>query len=213
MTHSSPDFAQHVLGLLKKTGTTGTSGHGPGKPLPVNEKDGTSRTPRAVPVENDWYRPMQSSGTNKVTQKQLLAEGVTSGTSGTTNFQQGADEPGAGAAPVEWRAILAELERQECPDWIAVDRWQHMLSDVGTFLTRWGSTAHSLGWTALDLFGVHPLAPSARFDAMGLLLLTQGSTVVALTAEAATLRRVSGAVLTYRRDDMRGAALLSEVPS
>jgi hypothetical protein len=92
------------------------------------------------------------------------------------------------------------------------DRWNHVLSDAENFMTRWGSAAHSLGWTALDLFGVHPAAPAARFDVMGLLLLTQGSAVVALTTGAAMIRRPSGAVLTYRRSGI-GAVLLSRMQS
>ena len=67
-------------------------------------------------------------------------------------------------------------------------------------------------WTALDLFGVHPLAPAAGFDVMGLLLLIQGGAVVALTDAAATIRRPSGAVLTFRRHPQSSRILLSEVP-
>jgi hypothetical protein len=106
---------------------------------------------------------------------------------------------------------LAELERQECPDWLTADRWRDLLSDAEIFLTRWGSAAHSLGWTALDLFGVHPSAPAARFDVMGLLLLTQAGAVVALTADGATIRRPAGSVLGYRRCTAPGAVLLPAV--
>ncbi len=45
------------------------------------------------------------------------------------------------------------------------------------FISRSGHAAQPLGWTALDLFGVHPLAPASRFDAMGLFLLIQGGAV------------------------------------
>jgi hypothetical protein len=34
-----------------------------------------------------------------------------------------------------------------------------------------------MGWTTLDLFGVHPTRPAVRFDVMGLLLLLQGGEV------------------------------------
>jgi hypothetical protein len=74
-----------------------------------------------------------------------------------------------------------------------------VLSDAWNFLSRWGSSAHRLGWNELDLFGVHP--PAARFDAMGLVLLIHDGEVVALTAATATIRRTSGAVLSYRRVD------------
>jgi hypothetical protein len=85
-----------------------------------------------------------------------------------------------------------------------------MLSDAENFLSRWGSAARSLGWTALDLFGVHPIAPAARFDVMGLLLLTQGGAVVALTADGATVRRTTGAALSYQRPTQAGAVLISK---
>ena len=67
--------------------------------------------------------------------------------------------------------------------------------------------------SALDLFGVHPAAPASRFDAMGLFLLIGGGEVIALTASSATIRRRSGAVLTYRRSDRGEAVLMSKVRS
>jgi hypothetical protein len=109
------------------------------------------------------------------------------------------------------QVILAELERQSCPDWLSPDRWNDVLSHAENFLSRWGSAAHSLGWTALDLFGVHPLAPASRFDVMGLMMLTQGGEVAALTADGATLRRTTGATLSYQRPTQAGAVLISEV--
>jgi hypothetical protein len=87
-----------------------------------------------------------------------------------------------------------------------------MLSDAESFLGRWGDTAHQLGWTALDLFGVHPIAPAARFDIMGLLPLLHGGAVIALTEDAAAIRRPSNAILTYRRGDQAGAVCITEVP-
>jgi hypothetical protein len=86
-----------------------------------------------------------------------------------------------------------------------------LLSDAENFLSRWGAAAHALGWTALDLFGVHPTVPASRFDLMGLLPLVQGGIVIALTEDGATLRRKTGAVLSYRRRATVGAVLMSEV--
>jgi hypothetical protein len=100
---------------------------------------------------------------------------------------------------------------KNCPERISPDRWQEVISDAEIFLARWGSAAHSLGWTALDLFGVHPRAPAARFDVIGLLLLVQGGAVVALTADAATIRRKTGALLSCRRPVAPGAILISAV--
>jgi hypothetical protein len=94
---------------------------------------------------------------------------------------------------------------------MSAERWRFLISDAENFLQRWGSAAHSLGWTALDLFGVHPLAPAARFDVMGLLPVMNGAAILTLTDTAATLRARTGAVLTYRRSTERGAVLITEV--
>jgi hypothetical protein len=120
------------------------------------------------------------------------------------------DGPVSGASPDSWHTVLAAMEGRSCPEWISLDRWHEVISDAEIFLSRWGSAAHSLGWTALDLFGVHPTAP-ARVDVMGLLLLIQGGEVLALTMDAATIRRKTGAVLTYRRPAAPGAILISAV--
>jgi len=80
-------------------------------------------------------------------------------------------------------------------------------------VNRWGQTAHQLGWTAADLFGVHPVAPAARFDVMGLFPLLHGGAVIALTEDAATIRRQSGATLTYPRSDRTGAVCITQVKS
>jgi hypothetical protein len=63
----------------------------------------------------------------------------------------------------------------------------------------WGSQAHDLGWTTLDLFGVHSKTPAARFSCMGLLPLVNGGRVVAITVESAVIERQSGSRLTYTR--------------
>jgi hypothetical protein len=150
-------------------------------PLISNDKAGTSRGNEVGPVENEWSHHARASGPGKAREKQSLTGSGTSGTSGTTIFAGGEDQSERGGSPAEWHAILGDLEQRTCPDWLSPDRWGAVLSDAENFLSRWGAAAHALGWTALDLFGVHPIAPAARFDLMGLILLLHGSEVVALT--------------------------------
>jgi hypothetical protein len=114
-------------------------------------------------------------------------------------------------APAEWHVVLAELERREPIDWFGAERWDDLLSDAESFLSRWGGVAYSLGWTSLDLFGVHPIAPAGRFDVMGLIPMLNRAEVLALTRQTATMRRPSGAVLTYRRPGRGDAILLSDL--
>jgi hypothetical protein len=60
------------------------------------------------------------------------------------------------------------------------------------------SGAERLGWMAVELFGLHPDAPMARYDRMGLIWLLQGEHVVALTATEA---RLSGLTFYRKGDD------------
>jgi hypothetical protein len=213
MTHSSGDFTAHVLDLLKNSGPTGPSGPTTGKALISNDKVGTTRRDEVGPVENEWSQHVRASGPGKSCEKQSLAGGGTSGTTGTSLFAGGEDQSDRGGSPAEWHAILADLERRSCPDWLTPDRWDAVLSDAENFLSRWGVAAHALGWTALNLFGVHPTAPASRLDAMGLLLLICGGAVIALTASSATIRRRSGSVLTYRRSKHDEAVSMSKARS
>jgi hypothetical protein len=99
-------------------------------------------------------------------------------------------------------ALLAD-----CPAHIEPDRWQQAIQDAGNFLAAWGEQAEALGWTARELFGLHPVPehPKAnyrrlsRYDETGLIWLLQGRPVVALTESEAAIRGHSGATLTYRK--------------
>jgi hypothetical protein len=90
----------------------------------------------------------------------------------------------------------------QIPEWPGADRWFQMIEDTDPFLSKWDRTACDLGWTALDLFGVHSVAPGGRYDVMGLVMLLGGGTVFALTEQTAALRRPSGSTLTYRRREV-----------
>jgi hypothetical protein len=211
--HRPEDFAEHFIGLLKTSGSSGSSGSNFDKPLSNKAFASTTGAQPREPVKSEWFSAVQSSGSHNSIANQPLAWARTTRTTRTATFEEGLNADSERHSPAEWHAILAELEQRNCPDWLLPDRWNGLLSDAEIFLDRWGSAAHQLGWTTLDLFGVHPEAPSARFDKMGLVLLICGGEVIALTAGSATIRRSSGAVLTYRRSDQAGAVLLSQVRS
>jgi hypothetical protein len=101
-----------------------------------------------------------------------------------------------------------ELESR-CPDLVEVDRWQLAVRDAHSFLPVWGEKADALGWTARELFGLHPVPERptgnyqrlARYDSTGLVWLLQGRRVVALTAETAAIQTAIGRILTYRKNN------------
>ena len=106
-------------------------------------------------------------------------------------------------APDNWVQGAADLLVLPCPESCSTERWEALQEDSYCFLRDWAPQAHELGWTALDLFGVHPVKPWERFDCMGLVPLLNGAAVVALSDIEATIEKPNGARLTYHR---RGVA-------
>jgi hypothetical protein len=105
----------------------------------------------------------------------------------------------ASGYPAEWRTGLTALDPNRPPPNFPAPWWRGVIRDAQLFLSVWGRQAADLGWTALDLFGVHPKVPAARFSHMGLLLLVNGGRVVVISAESAIIEQQSGSRLTYTR--------------
>lgn len=213
MTHSCPDFATHVIGLLKNTGPSGPTGPTPANPFISLGKGGTTCAIKVGPVDFDWSQSCAATGPSKNSRKQLLTNSGTTGTGGTTNFNEGHAARISNDNPSEWYAILEELKQMSSPEWVGSERWFELIEDADAFLSCWAKAARDLNWTALDLFGVHPLAPASRFDAMGLVPLLRGGRVTALTDRTAMIRMPSWATLTYARmatGKLQIAVLLNE---
>lgn len=73
-------------------------------------------------------------------------------------------------------------------------RWEQAKRDAAEFLADWGDQAAELGWTAEELFGLHPVAPLTRYDVMGLIWLLSGKEVSAIDERTAKI----GATTFYR---------------
>ena len=98
-----------------------------------------------------------------------------------------------------WVQGVADLLAMSRPASCPAGRWQALREDSYTFLRDHAARAYGLGWTALDLFGVHPAKPWARLDTMGLVPLLNGARVTALSDTEAVTEKPSGARLTFRR--------------
>ena len=57
--------------------------------------------------------------------------------------------------PETWTQGVADLLAMPCPASCPDARWQALREDSYAFLRDHAARAHGLGWTALDLFGVH----------------------------------------------------------
>lgn len=209
MMHSFEDLANEISTLLKNRGDTGDRGDKFEKTSRNNLVAVTPCRAPLSPLEIEGCQPVQSRGDGKSESNELLAGGVTPVTPVTRDFEQGRVADTDGGFPSEWHAILAGLKERSSPDWMVPDRWEMLLRDAQRFLDRWSAMARAMGWTALDLFGVHPTRPLVRFDVMGLLLLLQGGEVAALAEESASIRRPSGAVFRFPRP-APGGVILSE---
>ncbi len=101
--------------------------------------------------------------------------------------------------PEEWvqgvADLLAMARPASCPD----AKWQALREDAYHFLRDHAARAHELGWTALDLFGVHRTRPWVRFDVLGLVPLLAVAKVVALSEGQAVIEKPSGARFMFRR--------------
>jgi hypothetical protein len=118
-------------------------------------------------------------------------------------------EDGTGALR-EWAEGFARLNLAGRPTAFSKAQWEQLLDDAGRFLDDgWAVKTAKAGWSVLDVFGVHPLAPNARYDAMGLIPLIRGGALVDIRSDRAVIKSRSGNNLTFylRRDSAEAVAL------
>ena len=104
-----------------------------------------------------------------------------------------------GSVPREWAYGYARMQTMPPPLDMPALRWQQMINDTGLFLDRWAMEVLAVGWTSLDLFGVHPKAPYRAIFYAGLVSLLNGRPVIAITADTAIIDCGKGVHHTYQR--------------
>lgn len=99
---------------------------------------------------------------------------------------------------------LARLcARADPPRDITPERWREMKKTARIIAVEWAASALALGWSNLDLFGLHPAAPLNRVDGMGLaFLLTPADSIAALSADKAKIKRANGVEQTFQRETL-----------
>jgi hypothetical protein len=159
-------------------------------------------------------RADQSFGNRKIPRKQSLSPSITNVTEVTDDVSDVAVEERAAlveySADVarDWAEGFAGLDLSVPPRGFSRARWRMIIDDGGRFLDQWADEAARLGWQATDVFGVHPLTPSARFDAMGLVPLIGGGVVISINERNATIRSPGGQLLVYLRRPSSGAVCI-----
>ena len=208
--HNFERLASDLAPFFKKGGDSGDGGDRHHKSLNARAFPVTTHRNKVSPFDSRVVTDPKSSGDAKSERSQPFNKGVTTVTSVTTSFEEGAAGSLPFDCPSEWQAVWEELKRSEPPSWASAERWRELVADAESFLAAWGKTADRLGWTTLDLFGVHPTAPAARFDVMGLIPILRGWSVCVLNEKTATIECKSGAKLTFYPPTGAGAVLITE---
>ena len=79
------------------------------------------------------------------------------------------------ADPQVWRKGFLDLRLGVSPcSGLTGANWTAIHEKGIDFLDRWADEAAALGWTTLDLFGVHPTAGTVRIDFFGALVMSTG---------------------------------------
>lgn len=91
-----------------------------------------------------------------------------------------------------WRVGLRQLREEGRPDFVRSSEWGAVMEMAERFLAQWGAKAEALGWSAGDLFSLHPEGSLARYAQRGAAFLLAGREVVAITADTITYRPHGG---------------------
>jgi hypothetical protein len=109
--------------------------------------------------------------------------------------------------PANWQDLTLSLQFHGGRDF-GVNRLAGIVTDGSMFLELWEGEAKRLRWSALNLFGVHPVAPMSRYDVMGLVPVLAGGSVRQLSSDYAIIAAPTGSLLTYTKTPQPGAVLL-----
>ena len=101
--------------------------------------------------------------------------------------------------PRDWVEGVSKLTGMDAPAGFKPERWAPLVADAEVFLDRWAAQAQRLGWSSVDVFGVHRHAPAARLDAQGLVPALGGDRIVAMTNDDAVIENARGARLRHCR--------------
>lgn len=92
------------------------------------------------------------------------------------------------ADPNLWRKVFLDLRSSvvPCPGF-TLQSWGGTHKKCIDFLDRWADEAVSLGWTTLELFGVHPQAGIVRPDFCGAIVISDAKVSAVTTSRIAFL--------------------------
>jgi hypothetical protein len=94
-------------------------------------------------------------------------------------------------AVASWRDQIERLSQHALPcRYLAPTKWAAMRENALAFLDQFGAEAYRLGWTAPQLFGVHPQHGTVRVDFCGALMIA-AAPVLGVEANRVLFERTS----------------------
>jgi hypothetical protein len=102
--------------------------------------------------------------------------------------------------PRSWAEPFARLLCSDPPGDFDPVRWRRVVDAGLIFADKWAADAYRLGWTADDVFGLHPVAPAARHDCKGIAWLLDRGRVVAIDVAGADIVTAQGSKQRFYRN-------------
>jgi hypothetical protein len=107
-----------------------------------------------------------------------------------------------------WAAGLERLRSHPPPPGFTEADWHQFKLDALALLAQHGPSLAALGWTTLDLFGLHAPHPGGRVSHSGLVRFLHGGTITEIIAAHARIRcRGTGSLLTFYRVEPQSGAV------
>jgi hypothetical protein len=195
MRHDLQAFSRSIVALIKTSGDTGDSGDKKNKANKYASLPVSTNSKILSPLDPEWRRTLPRGGDGISLHLEARNLNVATVTTVTKDFKGG---PALDDALFDG---LANMRAADPLEGFSFAMWRHICIDGEAFARCWAAEAAALGWSDLDIFGVHPSSPAGRVGCWGVALLIQGGEVDVLTSDTASIRRRSGARLTWRRFD------------
>jgi hypothetical protein len=95
---------------------------------------------------------------------------------------------------------VARLSAMDAPPGFSPTDWDSSVEIAKMIACEWTAQAFDCGWSTEDLFGLHPTAPAARRDVMGLaFVLRPGDKILSLDETSAIIQTPQGAMQKFHR--------------
>ncbi len=174
---------------------------------------GTYRLARAVRASAASWRHRQSGGRDRPSRRaRSFRHGFVAVASIAPAPRHTVARPDAAPSPLHpvvagWRGEFENLPPHASPCRnLPPGKWATIRESALAFCDQFGNEAHRLGWTAPELFAVHPQHETIRLDACGALMLG-GEAARGVEANRVVFERTSG----YRNGPGRSGASQSGI--